>query len=396
MSTVAGKALLGTPMDPSPAASETMVAVARNHGVSPFRQMREMASMRFGPGKLANHEYYSTGVFDPEISIEDKKRYVGKIGSYEINVAASPLKLTETRAFLRDKVMYTSLLRQLDLPTTETQAVAHTSRMFGSLPVLRTVSDVEDFLRNTARYPLFVKPCEGAGSVGSALIKSCDADVLALGNGQHADVNGFAQEVVEDYPEGFIFQTTVKQHPDLVQMTGEAVGTMRVVTTRDETGIAPLYTVWKIPSPRAMSDNFWQSGSMVALIDDQTGQVQKCNIGSGLNAKLLDKHPVSDMAFEGFQIPHWDQIQRVACEGHGLFPEFGIVGWDIAVGPDGPIIIECNDNPFHVLWQLAAGQGIKTPAFQARLNAANSESQSILRGKIDTFQAREKAKRGKS
>ncbi|MEP2474284.1 MAG: sugar-transfer associated ATP-grasp domain-containing protein, partial [Paracoccaceae bacterium] len=165
---------------------------------------------------------------------------------------------------------------------------------------------------------------------------------------------------------------------------------------RDETGIAPLYTVWKIPSPQAMSDNFWQSGSMVALIDDQTGQVQKCNIGSGLNAKLLDKHPVSDTAFEGFQIPHWDQIQRIACEGHGLFPEFGIVGWDIAVGPDGPIIIECNDNPYHVLWQLAAGQGIKTPAFQERLNAANSESQSILRGKIDTFQAREKAKRGKS
>ncbi|MEP0506583.1 MAG: sugar-transfer associated ATP-grasp domain-containing protein [Paracoccaceae bacterium] len=396
MSAVAGKALLGAPMDPSPAASETIVAVARNHGVNPFRQLREMVSMRFGPGRLANHEYYSTGVFDPEISIEDKKRYVGKVGSFEINVAASPLKLTKTRAFVRDKVLYTSLLKQLDLPTTETQAVVHTTRMFGSLPVLRTVSDVEGFLRDTARYPLFVKPCEGSGSVGSALLKSCEADVLSLGNGQQADLNGFAQEVVEDYPEGFIFQTALTQHPNLVQMAGEAVGTMRVVTTRDKNGIAPLYTVWKIPSPRAMSDNFWQSGSMVALIDEETGQVQKCNIGSGLNAKLLDKHPVSDMAFEGFQIPYWDQIQRIACEGHGLFPEFGIVGWDIAVGPDGPIIIECNDNPYHVLWQLAAGQGIKTPAFQEQLDAANLESQSILRGKIDTFQAREKAKRGKS
>ncbi|MEP6016959.1 MAG: sugar-transfer associated ATP-grasp domain-containing protein [Paracoccaceae bacterium] len=318
------------------------------------------------------------------------------MGSYEINVAASPFKLTPTRAFLRDKVLYTSLLTQLDLPTTETQAVVHTTRMLGSLPVLRTVSDVEGFLRDTARYPLFVKPCVGSGSVGSASIESCEADVLSLGNGQQADVSGFAKEVVEDYPEGFIFQTAVVQHPDLVQMAGEAVGTMRVVTTRDKTGIAPLYTVWKIPSPQAMSDNFWQSGSMVALVDDETGQVQKCNIGSGLNAKLLDKHPVSDIAFEGFQIPHWDEIQRIACEGHGLFPEFGLVGWDIAVGPDGPIIIECNDNPYHVLWQLAAGQGIKTPAFQERLNAANLESQSILRGKIDTFQAREKAKRGKS
>ncbi len=396
MSSVAEKTLLGAPLDPAPAASETMVAVARDHGVSPFRQMREMMSLRFGPGKLANHEYYSTGVFDPDISAEDKKRYVGKIGSFEINVAASPMKLTESRAFLRDKVMYTALLTQLGLPTTHTQAVVHSTRHFGTLPVLRAAQDVEQFLRETAKYPLFVKPCEGAGSVGSALVTKIDGDVLTLGNGRQADVAGFSQEIVEDYPEGFIFQDAIEQHPDLVAMTGDAVGTMRVVTTRDKNGIAPLYTVWKVPSPRAMSDNFWQSGSMVALIDDETGKVTRCNIGSGLSAEFIEAHPVSGVAFAGFQIPHWDQVQRIACDGHGLFPEFGIVGWDIAVGPDGPVIIECNDNPYHVLWQLASGQGIKTPSFEARLKAANAESDDILRSKIDTFQARERAKKGKS
>ena len=118
--------------------------------------------------------------------------------------------------------------------------------------------------------------------------------------------------------------------------------------------------------------------------------------GSGLDVEELIHHPFTNAQIAGAHVSLWQDFLGLGVKAHALLPKLGIVGWDIAVGPDGPIIIECNDNPYHVLWQLAAGQGIKTPAFQERLNAANLESQSILRGKIDTFQAREKAKRGKS
>ncbi|MEO9575136.1 MAG: sugar-transfer associated ATP-grasp domain-containing protein [Tateyamaria sp.] len=396
MLATADKVLLAAPKDPRPAAAETMVAVARSCGIGPFGQMREMAALRWGPGKLASHEYFSTGAYDTKLSKAEKRAYVGKIGSYELNLAASPLKLTGTRAFVRDKVMYTALLNQLGLETTQTQAVVHADRLFGNIPTLRSPSEVETFLRETAKYPLFAKPCEGAASVGSALIEARDGDLLKLGNGRQADVASFAHEIIEDYPEGFILQSAIIQHPDMVAMTGASVGTLRVVTLRDESGIAPLYTVWKVPSPKAMSDNFWQSGSMVALIDDDTGCVRKCNIGSGPAAQWIEKHPTSGLAFEGYQIPHWGKVIDAACAGHGLFPEFGIVGWDIAVGPDGPVIIECNDNPYHVLWQLAAGEGIRNDHFLPRFKAAAARSDAILRGKVATFQARQAAKSAKS
>ena len=396
MDAVADKALLVAPQDPKAPAAETMVKVAKTHGVSPFRQMRELFALRFGPGKLGIHEYYSSGVFDPNLPMSDKKTYVGKIGSYEINVAASPMELTETRAFVRDKVMYTALLERLGLPTTETQAVVHKERGFGSIKVLRNPEAIASFLRDEARYPLFAKPCEGAGSIGSALIAGQDAGMLRLGNGRSVELDAFAQEIFVDYPEGFILQSALRQHADLTAMIGEAIGTLRMVTLRDETGIKPLYTVWKVPSPSAMSDNFWQSGSMVALVDDQTGCVTRCNIGTGLNARLIEKHPVSNENFEGFQIPHWSKVADVACEGHALFPEFGIVGWDIAMGPDGPVLIECNDNPFHVLWQLAAGKGILNSGFVPQFDAAAARSEAILQGRISTFRSRQRAKRGKA
>lgn len=396
MIAAADKILLAAPRDPRPAAAETMVAVARRFGVGPLGQMREMMALRWGPGKLASHEYFSTGAYDPALSMAQKREYVGKIGSYELNVAASPMKLTGARAFLRDKVMYTALLTQLGLSTTQTQAVVHRGRVFGNIATLRNPEQVEDFLRTSAVYPLFAKPCEGAASVGSALIEGREAESLRLGNGRIVPIAQFAREVVADYPEGFILQSAIRQHDAMTAMTGASVGTLRVVTLRDENGISPLYTVWKVPSPTAMSDNFWQSGSMVALVDDDSGQVRQCNIGSGPAAEWIDKHPVSDLAFQGYQIPHWDKVIDTACAGHGLFPEFGIVGWDIAVGPDGPVIIECNDNPYHVLWQLSAREGIRNDRFLPRFEAATARSNAILQSKVSTFRARQSAKSAKS
>jgi hypothetical protein len=306
------------------------------------------------------------------------------------------MKLTGSRAFLRDKVMYTALIERLGLPTTRTQAVVHAERGFGSLPVLRNAVDVAAFLREDARYPLFAKPCEGAAAIGSALILARGGDLLRLGNGRAVDLEGFAQEIIEDYPEGFILQDAIEQHSYMASMTGQAVGTLRMVTIRDGQGIRPLYTVWKVPSPRAMSDNFWQSGSMVALVDDKTGKVKRCKFGTGLSAEWVKTHPVSGLAFEGFEFPHWDAVKEVACEGHALFPEFGIVGWDIAIGTEGPILIECNDNPYHVLWQLAAGKGFLNDTFVPQLKAANARSEQILKGRISTFRGRQQAKRRKA
>lgn len=390
----APKALLAAPAAPAPAASQTMIEIARQHGVSPLRQMREMWTLKRGPSKLESHEYHSSGVYDPAMPMEVKKTYVGRIGSYDINVRLSPPKLTETRAFLRDKVMYTALLDRLGLPTTNTQAVVHGFRHFGDLTVLRDPASVVRFLREDAVYPLFAKPCEGAASVGSALIEGLDGDMLRLGNGTDADLDGFAHEVVADYPEGFLFQSAIAQHPDMVAVTGPSVGTLRVVTVRDGDGVSVLYTVWKVPSPTAMSDNFWQAGSMVAEVDAH-GRVGRCKKGVGLAAEWLDTHPVSGAPFKGMHIPDWDRIQQAALEGHMLFPEFGIVGWDIAAGIDGPVIVECNDNPYHVLYQLAAGLGIHNADFTPRLDAAAAQSEAILRSKVATFQAREKAKRHK-
>ncbi|PCH65643.1 MAG: hypothetical protein COC12_14300 [Rhodobacteraceae bacterium] len=392
--TIDDKALLAAPQDAKAPASATLVSVARAHGLSPFAQMRKMIALRFGPGKIDQPEYYAYGLFHPDLTLEQKKEFVGITGSWKINCRLNPADLTVSRVFVSDKVMYTALLRQLGFSTTKTQGVASKTRNFGNTPALRDPAALQDFLTNQAQFPLFGKPCEGRGSVGSAMLAGIEDGQIVMGNGHRADLAGFCAEVFADYPEGFIFQTALTQHKALADVAGSAIGTMRVVTVRDTDTPRVLYTVWTIPSPDAMSDNFWQSGSMIAQVDEN-GQVGACKVGTGLEARMIDTHPVSGARFDSVRVPEWEKLQQMASEAHALFPEFGIIGWDIAITPDGPVIIEANDNSYHALWQLPEGRGILNPDFIPVFDKTAAKSQSILQGKIDMINIRKQAKKRK-
>ena len=389
--TLQNKVLLAAPRDDSPPSSSVMVGVARAHGLSPLAQLRERIALRFGPGKIAQPEYYSYRLFDPALTMDRKREFVGRIGSWAINDRLNPAKLTGARVFVADKVMYTALLRQLGLATTHTQAVAARVRYFGRIPALRDPAALGIFLKDLAQFPLFGKPCEGRGSVGSVLLSGIADGQIVMGNGGRADLDGFCAEVFADYPEGFIFQTALQQHQTLCDVAGPAIGTIRVVSLRDSDVPRVLYAVWKIPSPRAMSDNFWQSGSMLAQVDGQ-GQVGKAWTGTGLDGRFIDTHPVSGARFDTVQVPQWDKLCTLASDAHALFPEFGIIGWDMAITADGPVIIEANDNPYHALWQMPEGRGIRHADFNQAFDGAAQKSQDILQGKIDMFKIRQRAK----
>lgn len=373
------KALLAAPEKATMPASKMIVEVARQFGVSPIKQMREMFKLDRKAG-ISFGEYYAAQHFRTDLTAEEKLQFVGEKGSYKLNLRLSPAKLGDKRSFIRDKVLYTTMLKGMDLPTTQTQAVAHGERGFGAINTLRTPADVARFLKSEAVYPVFAKPLEGSKSVGSALLTGFNAEkgLIEMGNGKAFDIDAFAAEVVNDYPEGFTFQSAVQQHKSVSALAGQAVGTMRVVTVIEDSVPRVLYAVWKIPSPKAMSDNFWQSGSMLGAVDAENGKVSHAITGSGLDREIIEQHPVSGKSFAGFQVPHWDKVKEVAQQGHSLFPEFGVFGWDIAIGEDGPVIIECNANPFHTLYQLPHDRGINNPDFAPVFDKVEARTQAIL------------------
>ena len=367
-----------------------MVEVARKYGVSPLRQMRESFGLAMGKQRFQLHEYYTAGLYDPEISAEEKRQYVGLRASHNLNTRLGARGLVTMRSFAADKVLFTSLIRQLGFGTTQTQAVVSAVTRFGSIPTLETIGQLRRFLTERAQYPLFGKPQSFSGSYGSALLLGVEGDMLVLGNGKRVALDGFCKEIIDQYGSGYLLQSALVQHPEMVALTGKAVGSLRVVTVRDSNRPQVLYSAWKIPAPDAMSDNFWQSGSMIAPVDAMTGKVGQARIGTGLDARDIDDHPVSGAQITGKQLPMWDRVRAMVCEAHAVVPEFGIVGWDVAIGPDRPMIIEHNADPFHTLYQLSHRRGINNPDFMPIFDRVSAYSKELLEGRRALEKARTK------
>ena len=379
-------ALLAAPQMPKPPASKLLVDVARDSKVSPLRQFREMLRLNFAPLKLEFNQYYANRVYRPELTMDDKKQFVGLAGSHVVNGRMTPkplLDIVNKSGVVHDKVLFCGLLAQFGFATAENQALASSYRRYGNLPALARAEDVAAFLAKDARYPLFAKPLDGSGSIGSALITGCDAEAgtLTLGNGQVIALTRFAAEIFRDYATGFQFQSAIRQHPALKAVTGDVIGTLRVVTVFSGARPELLYALWTLPSPAAMSDNFWQADSMLAHIDTATGTVLGAMAGTGPAAHPVDTHPVSQVTLPGMQIPFWDEIRACAVAAHELMPEFGVFGWDIAVTETGPLIVEGNTSPQHSLYQLATGRGVLNPALAPQIEAAATRAQDVLKAK---------------
>ena len=353
--------------------------VARRFKVNPFRQFAEMFQLRGGRNQLTVREYYEFEVYNPSYSPAQKREFVGEKGSLALNLTLALPGLTHMRNFLADKIGLTTMMAGLGLPTTRLQAAFAPTRGFGTLRTLRSAGDVVEFLTHHARYPLFGKPVRAAQAMGSVLILGVDATAgtARLGNGQSVVLTQLAAEVVANTLYGYAFQDAVPVHSDIARLSGSrTVSTVRVVTVNTTGTPEVLYTVWKLPSPTAMSDNFRQKGSLISLVDKASGVVQKVRFASGPNTEWLENHPVTGARLKGITLPCWQSVLDLALAAHAIVPDNGLLGWDIALTPDGAVLIECNENTGHALYQLAAGQGVLNREFVpvfARIKARNTQ-----------------------
>lgn len=354
-------ALLKEPEKTANPTESTIGLVFNEFGVHPLRQMKEILLMRMGAQKLGSNEYYDLRVFDPAHNRTAKRQFLGQGGINALNLKLNPDTLMETKNFVGNKLVYTHHLNAAGIASTQTQAMVTDRFTSEQELVLKDVAEVTAFLHERAVFPIFGKPLGGSLSVGSARIDGIEGGTLRLANGKTLKVEDFAQEVLHVFTDGYLMQTALVPHKDMARITGDAIGSVRVVTTHDGSVAKPAYAVWKIPAENATSDNFWQDGSMLALVNLADGVVINCHRGKGPNAELLQEHPKSQFPVVGFQLPHWQEVLRNACAAHDLSPDLGVCGFDVAITDEGPVILECNDNPNHMLYQFPARRGIRNP-----------------------------------
>ena len=92
-----------------------------------------------------------------------------------------------------------------------------------------------------------------------------------------------------------------------------------------------------------MVDN-WAAGGLAIGVSMDGG----CLRGDGFykhgKGTRTAKHPDSGILFDGYKIPYFHEAIKEAISLHRRLVPLVVIGWDIAITPDGPLFIEGNDN----------------------------------------------------
>jgi hypothetical protein len=95
-----------------------------------------------------------------------------------------------------------------------------------------------------------------------------------------------------------------------------------------------------------------------------------------------DQHPVTGAPVHGRLLEAWPQIRALALEAQLVFSDRMLVGWDIALTPAGPVILEGNSYPdVHFLQRVheqPIGRSALAPLLRRALDAARVKDRHMI------------------
>lgn len=198
------------------------------------------------------------------------------------------------------------------------------------------------------RADLFVKPQAGKGGRG-AQVWAYDAatDQYTLLNGSRSVGRGEFLDLLEAQAiESLIVQPRLVNHPDVADLALAAVPTCRLITFTNEVGAGePVIAVFRMPSvPGRVVDNI-HAGGIAAPIDLDSGRLGPATRLGVTPTGRYEAHPQTGVQITGRVLPHWEDVLKLGTRAHESFAPRVIAGWDIAICPDGPTLVEGNARP---------------------------------------------------
>ncbi len=173
---------------------------------------------------------------------------------------------------------------------------------------------------------IIAKPLDESGGKGIEIFK--------INN--NTDLKRLYEKLIRD--KKLLIEEVIKQHSEMSKLYNGSVNTLRIISFRTDKKVVILKSVLKIGNGGRV-DNF-SSGGMYTFIDEN-GIVFVPAIDEEGN--IFYEHPISKVKIKGFKIPYYEEVKNLIEEVSKKIPQIRYVGWDIAISPKGPIIIEGNE-----------------------------------------------------
>jgi hypothetical protein len=300
--------------------------IRRRHGKSVPAQLAEQLRLYFSAGVMPPW-YYIFSLHD-----EGAKRAPTFIERFETKTCYFRLLKQRKGTPLNDKTRFAEFCAANGIRSVPT--------------ILRLPGD--DPQRPLPGCDLFVKPVAGRGGRGAERWDYIGHQSFSGPGGEQLSRAALLHRLVERSRHGpIVVQPRMKPHPDLAPITAGALPTVRVLTCLDADGEPEVIgAVMRTSFGKNRTVDNLHAGGIGASIDLDSGALSKAsNLGSDARIGWLSCHPDSGAPIEGRILPCWEEVKQRAIAAHRKFNDRVVIGWDIAVLEDGPIIIEGNGNP---------------------------------------------------
>ena len=203
-------------------------------------------------------------------------------------------------------------------------------------------TDPADYRRFAEAHPRFIaKPLEESGGLGVAIYDAAQLGTLGIPEALRA---------------GVILEELIEQAPEMARFHPASVNTIRCATFLKEGEVHILFTFLRIGRGGSVVDN-GGAGGFIAYVDPGTGLVT--TPGRTEYGEEVLYHPDSGVPIPGAQIPRWSELLALAEELARAMPEQPYISWDLALTPDGWVMVEGNSAGQFVGPQLTLRRGIR-------------------------------------
>lgn len=223
---------------------------------------------------------------------------------------------------------------------------------------------LKQWLEASKYQSLFIKPNDLKGGVGAFKLSASSLSDDAL-------IQSIYKQVLNTK---MLIQETLKQHPIIDAINPHSINTIRIDSYQPLNGETRVI---------AACMRFGREGSVVDNPGTSKGFFVKLNLDThqleGVGQQILTfgnqtftHHPDTKHPLDGVYIPFVDEAIELVLQATQVVGD-RLIGWDVCITPEGPLLIEGNHNYHIVMLEIANGGYAKREAYQDVLNEVTLE-----------------------
>ncbi len=144
----------------------------------------------------------------------------------------------------------------------------------------------------------------------------------------------------------WIMQEVVESHPAIRKINNSALNTTRIVTILN--GNKPQYlTGFQSFATDNQINDSWGKGAVYVGLDINNECLKEFGYyhPSIPEKTITSLHPDSQIIFKDYNLPYIKEALEICLKAHQfMFHQF-VIGWDVAITDNGPMILEANEKP---------------------------------------------------